>query len=76
MAKINKEKSDKAALIAKMWQTVRYQNKITNCGNCVNSNDNAWEDDSGVCNLVDISFPINRRGICRQHSVFTYNKDA
>ena len=72
MAKVNKEKSDRAALIAKMWQTVHYQNKVTNCGNCINSNDREWEGDSGVCNVIDkLPFPINREGICRQHSTFT-----
>ena len=70
MATINEDKLNKAARIAKSWQTVHYQNDITNCGNCEFANPK-WDKTRGECNLVKhLPFPISALGICKQHSNF------
>jgi hypothetical protein len=71
MAHINKEKTDKALLTQKVWETLHYQIGPTNCGTCEYSNKTKWSKTKGECNLIDkLSFPISSLGICRQHSSF------
>lgn len=71
MNRVNKEKTARAQLISKMWQTVKYQPGTTNCGNCEHSDKEEWVEEKGWCNLVStVPTPINRHGICRRHSAF------
>jgi hypothetical protein len=66
----NRDKTEKSILISRAWQTVHYQNDITNCGNCDFANPK-WDKTRGECNLVkQLPFPISALGICRQHSRF------
>jgi hypothetical protein len=71
MSKINKDKTAKAALIAKLWQSVGYQNTNINCGNCHFADD--WDEGSGKCNVLGkMSFPVREEAICRLHSGFNH----
>ena len=70
MAKVNQEKTDRAALIAKAWQALHYQTGPVNCGNCSNASSN-WEKTRGECNLIELlHFPVSALGVCRMHSNF------
>lgn len=70
MGRVNKVKTERAQLISKLWQNVKYQHGTTNCGTCERANEE-WVDDKGECNLLgDVLLPINRHGICKRHSAF------
>ena len=71
MARVNKEKTDKAQIYHKIRETLHYQVGPTNCGTCEYSNKTKWFKLVGECDLLDkLSFPISALGICRQHSAF------
>lgn len=71
MKQVNKDKTDKAQLITKMWHSVHYHVDPVNCGNCEHANQSKWFKTTGECDLVEgFGFPISSLGICRQHSLF------
>lgn len=70
----NKDKTSKAALIAKLWQSVGYSNSSISCGNCKAADPDKWEDGAGECTVLGykLTFPIREEGICKLHSSFKH----
>lgn len=72
MAKVNKDKTDRVAVLAKIRQMISYQDSSIGCGCCSWSDQDNWSDEGvGKCNfLKGIPFTVREEAICRHHSLF------
>lgn len=71
MANKNVEKADRASLVVKLWNSVSYQPRTTNCRGCTSSEGWGEGTGKGTCVLFDkLHFPVLQDGICKHHSAF------